>query len=399
MANVFGQTEPLKATITTTINTDCDGGCFYDGPTILINEISLAPRVGNGAIYRSYGGESGEWIELYNPHKCDAADISCYFLGNSTTYNGPSSTENFHGCAFSIPAGTIIPPQGFAVIRGAAATPVPPERLVENGGNCVEIVVPDGKRICLENLSSYSSSARLWFADAGSWFAFYDANGVPQDGLYWGPDRGKDKPNKQGSQTACYSCSPCNPNSQVSDCDFNGILPPLSEFPANRRYELTQATLSGSADLTYQRIPDGGQWQPVSRADKMGLCNHKCADEPIITCTGTATVQVTGGKPPYSYRWSDRATQTTQTATHLCGGKYTVTITDALGQKLVAECTIENNKPTITCPDTGICFTTDPVELLGLTGASPSYGWFSGEDVLDSLFLTPRILTILNILS
>ena len=43
-------------------------------------------------------------------------------------------------------------------------------------------------------------------------------------------------------------------------------------------------------------------------------------------CTSNATVNVTGGCAPYQFLWSNG--QTTQTATGLCGGNYTVTVID-----------------------------------------------------------------------
>jgi hypothetical protein len=43
-------------------------------------------------------------------------------------------------------------------------------------------------------------------------------------------------------------------------------------------------------------------------------------------CNGTATAYISGGTSPYSYAWSDG--QTTQTATGLCSGSYSVTVTD-----------------------------------------------------------------------
>ncbi|MEO9533596.1 MAG: gliding motility-associated C-terminal domain-containing protein [Crocinitomicaceae bacterium] len=47
-------------------------------------------------------------------------------------------------------------------------------------------------------------------------------------------------------------------------------------------------------------------------------------------CDGTASVTViSGNNPPYTYLWDDPLTQTTPTATNLCAGTYTVTITDA----------------------------------------------------------------------
>ena len=59
------------------------------------------------------------------------------------------------------------------------------------------------------------------------------------------------------------------------------------------------------------------------------------------SCNGTATANVIGGTPPYTYNWSNG--QTTDPATNLCAGSYIVTVTDANG------CT-SNNSVTITQP-------------------------------------------------
>lgn len=48
-------------------------------------------------------------------------------------------------------------------------------------------------------------------------------------------------------------------------------------------------------------------------------------------CDGEATVIASGGTLPYTYLWDDPAAQTTATATGLCAGTYTVTVTDANG--------------------------------------------------------------------
>jgi large repetitive protein len=47
------------------------------------------------------------------------------------------------------------------------------------------------------------------------------------------------------------------------------------------------------------------------------------------SCNGTATAMASGGSSPYTYSWSNG--QTSQTATGLCAGSYTVTITDSSG--------------------------------------------------------------------
>jgi len=54
-------------------------------------------------------------------------------------------------------------------------------------------------------------------------------------------------------------------------------------------------------------------------------------------CDGEATALASGGTAPYTYSWNDPSNQTTATATGLCPGNYTVTVTDANG------CTIDIN--------------------------------------------------------
>jgi large repetitive protein len=57
-------------------------------------------------------------------------------------------------------------------------------------------------------------------------------------------------------------------------------------------------------------------------------------------CNGTATANPGAGTGPFTYLWSDINAQTTQTATGLCSGTYTVTVTDAGGCSTTASVTI-----------------------------------------------------------
>ncbi len=58
-------------------------------------------------------------------------------------------------------------------------------------------------------------------------------------------------------------------------------------------------------------------------------------------CDGTATVAVSWGTPPYSYSWNSYPVQTTASATDLCAGTYTLTVTDSLLATTTATVTIE----------------------------------------------------------
>ena len=67
----------------------------------------------------------------------------------------------------------------------------------------------------------------------------------------------------------------------------------------------------------------------VSSPGKLRITN--ISSENIIcggSCDGTATLEVTGGTPPYAYTWSDNLKQTNSTATGLCADTYGVTVTD-----------------------------------------------------------------------
>ena len=341
----------LSATATATDNTDCIGrNCFYNGPTILINEVMLAPSTYDGSIAGSSG--CGEWIELYNPHKCDSVDISCYFLGN----NAPDYAN--YGGGFVIPPGSVVPPQGFALVRGVQAPPPNDSLLVQNGGNVVDIVVTS--RYCV------GGGSRLWFPNAGGWFAFYDANGVPQDAISW-----------YNQSNSCMSCNPCNPG--MSDCGFQGTLPSYSDIPATHKNYITSfdPESAGCLGKSFRRIPDGGAWQDTPSVPTYGTCNDVCVEPAETSCNAIAVVTAIGGIPPYTYQWDDNAGQTTDTAFALCAGTYTVTVTDALLNTAIAQVTVVDYQPVVTHPSSTYCLSDSSAILSGF----PSGGTYEGCDL------------------
>src|SRR5690625_3406343 len=301
----------LQGTFTTTINTICNGNiCEYEGPSILINEIQITPSSYNGSIAGPNGSQPGrgEWIELYNPNICEPVDISCYYLGNAVPDGLFSSV---YGGGFQLPAGTIIPPAGFCLVRGENAPAVPSHLKVENGGNVVEVIVPgsiSGDGVCVS-----SGGSRLWFPDTGGWFAFYDNNGVPQDAISWGNSNG----------VADVPCIPV-----ISGCN-TGVtsLVSYNDIPADRKNHIFGS--SSSSSNTIRRVPDGGAWVTNQKAaSTMGECNDVCAQVGLSSCDGVATINVTGGSGNYSYQWNDSQAQMTQASTAVCEGTYEVVVTD-----------------------------------------------------------------------
>ena len=73
--------------------------------------------------------------------------------------------------------------------------------------------------------------------------------------------------------------------------------------------------------------------------------------------TATATVTATNGTTPYTYSWNTSPIQTTQTATGLTAGTYTVTVKDHNG-------CISPSNATITQPTAALSASTTPVNVL-----------------------------------
>ncbi len=316
----------FSVSYTKQVNTDCNGNpCFYNGPKIMINEVMLSPSSGDGSMYDLDHTRRGEWIELYNPDICMPVDISCFFLGNNTPNNfNPEGVTHCSG-GFVIPPGTIVPPRGFVMIRGEYAPAVPPALLVQNGGRTLEIIVNESilGNICL------GGGDRLWFPNAGGWFAFYDNNGIPQDAISW-----------CSLSNSCMSCTPCNP--MLASCGFVFGLPSYNDIPLSKKNYITSLNPQNNQGQSFRRIPDGGSWVSTPSSPTYGFCNSVCVPPPFISCNGTATVFPSGGMPPYTFLWNDAQATTTATATGLCAGSYQVIVTDANHISVTVNIQIEN---------------------------------------------------------
>ncbi|MFN8164791.1 MAG: T9SS type A sorting domain-containing protein [Bacteroidia bacterium] len=94
---------------------------------------------------------------------------------------------------------------------------------------------------------------------------------------------------------------------------------------------------------------------------------------------GSATAVVTGGTPSYSYSWNTSPVQTSDVATDLSSGQYTVTVTDAHSCHTTGTVTINNTIPVSfsinSTPAT--CLANDGTATVTTTGGSGnfSYDW------------------------
>lgn len=357
----------FQTSIITSPNTVCDGysqSCDYTGPSILINEINISPSQFNGNIYGQFGTPAGgEWIELFNPNWCDSIDISGYSLGSYNS-NGSGVAASF-GMGYVLPPNTVVPPLGFVLVRGVNA-PAPP-------AGTIDIVVDTvGNRICVEGGLNVS---RFWFQDAGSWFAFYDRQGVPQDAISWG-------------------------NPITSDLDFRPCIPPNNQLPASVTFlpaynETGIGSLLGPSfvGMTYVRIPDGGEWSTtladentsIGTCNVLGGCNVNTGV--TSTCNGSAQIVVTSGQAPFQFSWNDDLNQKTDFADSLCAGNYNVLITDAnncTGTVSVEilndffDIQLSSNNPSCSNNDGQITVNVSPTD-------NYSYVWSSNANVSDTV--------------
>ncbi|MBI3511563.1 MAG: T9SS type A sorting domain-containing protein [Bacteroidetes bacterium] len=109
--------------------------------------------------------------------------------------------------------------------------------------------------------------------------------------------------------------------------------------------------------------------------------NMDCGNGP---CNGSVNANVAYGAPPYTYLWSDG--QTTQTATGLCAGTYSVIIVDAVNDSTTASIAITNNPlPTVSYNQitTNMCVNWGAQTL---SAGIPAGGIYSGTAVSGNTF-------------
>jgi hypothetical protein len=140
-------------------------------------------------------------------------------------------------------------------------------------------------------------------------------------------------------------------------------------------------------DKVTNAIPDviTGLNAPLSILAITGVTqqNVNCKND----ASGSATVNAVGGLTPYSYLWSNGAT--TQTASNLIAGAYTVTVNDAFGYSQTASVTITEPATGValsTAVTNVICFgaSTGAIDLSATGGSSPySFAWSNGASSED----------------
>jgi len=141
---------------------------------------------------------------------------------------------------------------------------------------------------------------------------------------------------------------------------------PSHTFPGPGTYTVTlQGTSALGCKKTITKVVTIPPYVSVTASSGLVTCNG--------LCTGQSTASTSSGIAPFSFQWNDPDSQTSQVATGLCPGTYTVTVTDSLGCTATATSTI-GNPPVLTAGATatdaycnGLCIGTLTANLAGGT--------------------------------
>lgn len=135
-----------------------------------------------------------------------------------------------------------------------------------------------------------------------------------------------------------------------------------------------------------------GQSTPLTAT--IGVTNISCSS----SCSGMAYVTISSGTGPYTIQWNDPSGQTNDTATALCAGTYTVSITDALGCTLSLDTTITatpavSANAVITDATCNLC---DGFAVLAPTGGTGAYTfvWSNGDNTATGDSLCAGLYTV-----
>ena len=296
---------------------------------LIINEISQGP---SGA---------KEYIELLVVGQPTCSSIPCidlrgfYIDDNNGSFASGAGTGIAQGCIrftnnsfwSCIPVGTIIVVYNDADINAS----IPADDISITDGNC-KLIIPVSNCNLLEENTSFPNTAvntypTAGFTSCGNWSSLAMANS--DDSFQTLTPNGN----------SIFSVSWGN-NTTNSIIYFNGstaanvaIMANIIDNNPNNQANWIKVSTAGN------QTP--GDANNTANADWINTMNNACSViTPLIlstsstdascACDGAATVVASGAIAPYTYIWSNTINNTA-TATGLCGGSYSLTVTSSNG--------------------------------------------------------------------
>ena len=342
---------------------------------LIINEVSQGPS------------GSKEYVELLVVGVPTCSSIPCldlrgYYIddnnGNFATGTGTGVAQGcvrFKNISFwsCIPIGTLILIYNDADINSS----IPADDISMSDGNC-KLVIPVSNCTLFEENTSFPSMTiatlpTSGFTACGSWAGLAMSNG---DDSFQTVD-----PSGSSVFSVCWGNNTLNPTVYFSGTSAAMVayMENTVDNDPNNQGNWTRATTVGN------QTP--GSANNAANASWISSMNNSCtALTPLVlstsstnagcTCDGTATVAASGSNPPYSYSWAPSG-GASATATGLCAGNYTVTVTSSNGcTETATETIVANPGLAITVNSATIC--SGQTATLTASGAT-NYVWSSGS--------------------
>lgn len=338
--------------------------------------------------------------------------------GSSTTLSGSGGVS----CAWT-PANMVITPNNCSTITAPAATQTY-TLTVTNAQGCT---ATDQVTVSVNPLPPVSAGPDASICVGSS--ATLNASGAAN--YTWSP----------ATDLSCTNCaspvaSPLTTTTYVvTGVDANGCMSTDTVVVAVNQIPVANAgpdaivcnngstTLNASGGGTFTWFPNNGSLSCTNCASPVAtptatttytvmVANGSCTDTDSLTvtmsssmtttvtttpptcngaCNGQAVVNVQGGQPGYSYSWSSNPSQTT-TATGLCAGTYSVTVTDLNGCTATDSAVIVNPPLVVVIPmatPSTICYgqsSTLTAGGIGGTGSGYTYTWGPSSSTTLSCF-------------
>ncbi len=150
---------------------------------------------------------------------------------------------------------------------------------------------------------------------------------------------------------------------------YTGNNPPNHTYNTPGTYAIT-ATIGGACPSTHTEFVE--LYGPLATIPT--ITPETCPGD----CDASISLATTGGSGQYTYSWSTVPVQTTPTASNLCSGNYTVTITDAICGNLVEPINIAAPPPCASCVMDSM-----PIVMTNCYGTP-----FLGYDVSGNVYFT-----------
>ena len=355
---------------------------------MIVNEIMFKPGenlVNPNSHQGLYGGNSREYVELYNSDCAGPKDISGWIIACKTLEQ--------QGGSFVFPAGTVIPPASFLIFGG-------PNESCVACSNPALYQYPTGSIDLKMNLyvgtPNLCNEAQGWvLSNYDGWLAIYEADGTPHSAVYWSGNA------SNINSMSDFDWAPCSPGA-YSGAALKSIKAIKASYPSVVVYAGDPGAVTKGK--TFSRIPDGGAFTVNANPTIGPNRSNRCNDGNCIACgnlsltpanatcnqaNGSIVAEITDvvtSPPPYSYTLTGPVNQTITTSTNpytftgLPPGDYTVTVVDNFSppNTTVRQTTVGNGGSisTTTAATPSTCGTPDGTATATPTGGTTyTYAW------------------------